>query len=79
LQAEIEAVTKVMIGNILRDRVDSFVVRLQRVCEVEGSHIERVFKLRPYAHELSMRVDFHSRIICSCTLENDEYPYTVLG
>jgi hypothetical protein len=40
-----------------------FVVRLQRVHEVEGSHIEHVFTWRPHVHELSMKVTFHS-----CTL-----------
>jgi hypothetical protein len=43
LQEEIEVVADEMTGDMLRDRVDSFVVCLQRVHVVEGSHIEHVF------------------------------------
>jgi hypothetical protein len=39
-QTEIEAVDKGISGDVLHDTVDNFVARLQRVNEVEGSHIE---------------------------------------
>jgi hypothetical protein len=44
LQGEIEAVAEEITGDMLRDTGDSFLVRLQRVHEVEGSHIEYVFE-----------------------------------
>jgi len=57
----------------LRDRVDNFAVRLQRVHEVEEPHIEHVLTRRSHAHKLSMRVSFHFCIICFCAIKNYEY------
>jgi len=38
------AVAEEITGDVLHDTVDNFVVRLQRVPEVDGSHIEHVFR-----------------------------------
>jgi hypothetical protein len=43
LQAEIEAVTEDIIGDMLHDTLGNFVVSLQQVHEVERSHVEHVF------------------------------------
>jgi hypothetical protein len=42
VQAETETVSEQVTGELLCDTGDKFVVRLLRVHEVEGSHIERV-------------------------------------
>jgi len=73
LQAKIEAVAKQITGDMLSDTGDNFLVRLQRVHEVEGSHTEHVFTRRPHAYKLSMRANFHSCIKRYCILENHEY------
>jgi hypothetical protein len=39
------------------------VVRLQRVHEVKGSHIEHVFTWRPHTHKLSMKMSINSCIM----------------
>jgi hypothetical protein len=43
LQVEMEVVAEETAGGKLHDTVHNFVVRLQRVHEVEESHIEHVF------------------------------------
>jgi len=43
LQAEIESATEEVAGDMLHDTVDNFVVRLQRVHEVEISQTENAF------------------------------------
>jgi hypothetical protein len=43
LQAETEAIAEEITDDMLHDTVDNFVVCLQQVHEVEGSHIEHVF------------------------------------
>jgi hypothetical protein len=43
LQAETEGVAEEITGHILRDTFHKFVVRLQRVHVVEGSHTEHMF------------------------------------
>jgi len=73
LQGETKAVEDH--SNMLHDTANNSVVHLQQVHKVKGSHIEHVFTWRPHAHKLSMKVSFHSCIICFCTLEN--YTYTV--
>jgi len=75
VQAETETVSEQVTGELLCDTGDKFVVRLLRVHEVEGSHIERVLTWRPHAYKISMKVSFRSCIIWFCTLEN--YRYTV--
>jgi len=69
LQAGNEAGAEEITGDMLRDTAEN----LQRVHEAEGSHIDHVFTRRPHAHKLSMKVGFHSYIICFCILENYEY------
>jgi hypothetical protein len=59
LQAKTEAVAEVITGDMLHDTADKFVVHLQQVHEVEGSHTEHLFTLRPHAHKISMKVCFH--------------------
>jgi hypothetical protein len=46
---ENKAVTEEITGDMLRDRVDNFMVRLQRDHGVEGSRIEHAFILRLHA------------------------------
>lgn len=53
LQVEIQSVAEGIIGGMLRDTADSFVVCLQWVHEVKGSHTEH-FTWRPHAHKLFM-------------------------
>jgi len=72
LQAETEDIAEDIRGDMLHDTVNNFVIHLQQVHEIKGPHIEYVFT-RPHAHKLSIKVSFHSCIICFCTLENYEY------
>jgi hypothetical protein len=62
-------------SDMLHDIVDKFVVCLQQIHMVEGFHIEFVFTWRPHTYKLSMKVTFHSCIICFCILEN--YKHTI--
>jgi len=77
LQAEIEAVAGETTGDMSRDTVDNFAVRLQRIHEDEESHIQRMFTIGPHAHRLSMEVRFHLCITSFCALQN--YKYSVRG
>jgi hypothetical protein len=43
LQVKIEAVAEEITADMLRDTVNNFVVHLQQVHKVVGSHIEHVF------------------------------------
>jgi len=69
---ETEAVVEIT-GDMLRETSDNFVVPLQRVREVEGSHNEHVFTRKPHAYKLSMKVSLISGIIYYCTLRNYKY------
>jgi len=73
LQVETEATAKEIILCMLHDKENNFVVHLQQVDEAGGSHTEHVYKWRQYAHKLSMKVSYHSCIICFFTLESYEY------
>lgn len=66
LQVEIQSVAEGIIGGMLRDTADSFVVCLQWVHEVKGSHTEHC------SHEDHIYTN-SSWTICFCTLENYEY------
>jgi hypothetical protein len=74
-----EAVAEDKIGDMWLS--DNFLVCLQWAHDVEGSHIEHMFRWRPHAHKLFMKFKFHSYILCFCTLEiiNILYTETVLG
>jgi hypothetical protein len=43
LQAKAEAAVEEVTGDMMRDTAEKFVVHLQRVQEIEGSHIEHMF------------------------------------
>jgi hypothetical protein len=55
---EIEAVVEETTGGMLRNTCDTFVVRLQRIHDVEVSRIEYTFTRRPHPKKLSMEVSF---------------------
>jgi hypothetical protein len=73
LQTWIKAITEEITDDLLHDTADKFVIHLQRIHEVIGSHIKHMFTRKPHAHKLSMKVSFRSYIVCFCTLENYEY------
>jgi len=75
MQAGTEAVAKETTGDTLHDTVNNVLVHLQQVHEVEAPLIEPVFTCKLHAYKFSMKVSFHSCIICLHSLQN--YKYTI--